>query len=167
MGGGGAAGRAAAARCDRLRIGRGDEGRAALREGGEGYSDLEYAILRELGHPPVPVATTVHAVQIVDALPRDPTDLPLSLIVTPADTIRVRRPPRAPVGLAWERLTDEDFAEMPVLAEIRRLTGTKPRRGGKRMGASYVRRPPAPGYAFFPGACCLMKVMSGSTSDRS
>jgi 5-formyltetrahydrofolate cyclo-ligase len=27
---------------------------------GEGYSDLEYAILRELGHPPVPVATTVH-----------------------------------------------------------------------------------------------------------
>ena len=25
---------------------------------GEGYSDLEFAILRELGHPPVPVATT-------------------------------------------------------------------------------------------------------------
>jgi 5-formyltetrahydrofolate cyclo-ligase len=24
---------------------------------GEGYSDLEFAILRELGHPPVPVAT--------------------------------------------------------------------------------------------------------------
>ena len=38
---------------------------------GEGYSDLEYAILRELGHPPVQVATTVHAVQIVDTVPWD------------------------------------------------------------------------------------------------
>ena len=28
---------------------------------GHGYADLEYAILRELGHPPVPIATTVHA----------------------------------------------------------------------------------------------------------
>jgi 5-formyltetrahydrofolate cyclo-ligase len=33
---------------------------------GEGYSDLEFAILRELGHPPVPVATTVHDLQVVD-----------------------------------------------------------------------------------------------------
>jgi 5-formyltetrahydrofolate cyclo-ligase len=41
---------------------------------GEGYSDLEFAILRELGHPPVPVATTVHDLQVVDAVPRDPTD---------------------------------------------------------------------------------------------
>ena len=32
---------------------------------GEGYSDLEYAILRELGHPAAPVATTVHPVQIL------------------------------------------------------------------------------------------------------
>ena len=39
---------------------------------GEGYSDLEFAILRELGHPPVPVATTVHDLQIVDSVPRDP-----------------------------------------------------------------------------------------------
>src|SRR5499425_3336720 len=32
---------------------------------GEGYSDLEFAILRELGHPPVPVATTVHDLHAV------------------------------------------------------------------------------------------------------
>ena len=36
---------------------------------GEGYSDLEFAILRELGHPPVPVATTVHDLQVVDSVP--------------------------------------------------------------------------------------------------
>jgi 5-formyltetrahydrofolate cyclo-ligase len=46
---------------------------------GEGYSDLEFAILRELGHPLVPVATTVHDRQIVDSVPRDSTDQPLSV----------------------------------------------------------------------------------------
>ena len=40
----------------------------------EGYSDLEFAILRELGHPLVPVATTVHDLQVVHSAPRDPTD---------------------------------------------------------------------------------------------
>ncbi|MBI4400018.1 MAG: 5-formyltetrahydrofolate cyclo-ligase [Nitrospirae bacterium] len=85
---------------------------------GEGYSDLEFAILRELGHPPVPVATTVHAVQIVDALPWDPTDLPLSLIVTPEETIAITRPPPAPEGIDWDRLTEDDLREMPVLEEL-------------------------------------------------
>ena len=44
---------------------------------GEGYSDLEFAILRELGYRPVPVATTVHDLQVVHSVPRDPTDQPL------------------------------------------------------------------------------------------
>ena len=44
---------------------------------GEGYSDLEFAILRELGHPPVPVATTVTDPQVIASVPRDPTDQPL------------------------------------------------------------------------------------------
>lgn len=86
---------------------------------GEGYSDLEYAILRELGHDPVPVATTVHDCQVVGALPREATDLPLSLIVTPAQVIRVAEPPPAPEGLDWDRLTEADINEMPVLKELR------------------------------------------------
>ena len=49
---------------------------------GEGYSDLEFAILRELGYPPVPVATTVHDMQVVEWVPRDPTDQLLSVIAT-------------------------------------------------------------------------------------
>ena len=87
---------------------------------GHGYSDLEYAILRELGHDAPPVLTTVHEAQVVDAIPRDPTDLPLSLVVTPERTIRVRRPPPAPDGIDWERLSEEDLEAMPVLAELRR-----------------------------------------------
>jgi 5-formyltetrahydrofolate cyclo-ligase len=96
---------------------------------GEGYSDLEYAILRELGHPPVPVATTVHSVQILDEFPWDPTDLPLSVIITPEETIRVRRPPPAPTGVDWPRLNEDDLDEMPVLRELRSLKLTD---GGMR-----------------------------------
>ncbi len=88
---------------------------------GEGYSDLEFAILRELGHPPVPVATTVHPLQIVGGFPRASNDLPLSLIATPDETITVRRPPPAPAGIEWERLTEEDLDEMPVLRELLKL----------------------------------------------
>jgi 5-formyltetrahydrofolate cyclo-ligase len=87
---------------------------------GEGYSDLEYAILRELGHPPAPVATTVHPMQILRRLPRDPTDLPLSLIVTPDEVIRVDRPPPAPAGIDWARLSEEDLDAMPVLRQLAR-----------------------------------------------
>jgi 5-formyltetrahydrofolate cyclo-ligase len=66
---------------------------------GEGYSDLEFAILRELGHPPVPVATTVHDLQVVEAVPRDPTDQPLSVIAMPTRTIRIKHPNPAPTGV--------------------------------------------------------------------
>lgn len=96
---------------------------------GEGYSDLEYAILRELGHRPVPVATTVHGMQIVDAFPRDANDLPLAMIVTPEETIRVKRPPRAPKGIDWSHLTEEDLDEMPVLRELQALSRPDRRRG--------------------------------------
>jgi 5-formyltetrahydrofolate cyclo-ligase len=89
---------------------------------GEGYSDLEFAILRELGHPPVPVATTVHDLQVVASVPRDPTDQPLSVIATPTQAIRIKRPSAAPTGIDWTRLSAEDLEEMPILAELKRMT---------------------------------------------
>lgn len=100
---------------------------------GEGYSDLEYGILRELGHPPKPVATTVHDIQIVGHLPRDRTDLPLSIIATPTQIIRVRHRLPVPKGIDWSRLTNEDLESMPVLKELRRL-----------RGHTYTRRPRQP-----------------------
>ncbi|HEU4685527.1 MAG TPA: 5-formyltetrahydrofolate cyclo-ligase [Nitrospira sp.] len=94
---------------------------------GEGYSDLEYAALLELGHRPVPVATTVHDVQIVGGFPRDRHDLPVSLIVTPAKTLRVLRPPKGPAGIDWKALTKEDLDRMPILKELR-ARSSHPRR---------------------------------------
>lgn len=86
---------------------------------GHGYADLELAILRELGHAPAPVLTTVHETQIVPRIPRSPTDLALAWIVTPERTLRVRRPPPAPQGIDWSRLSGDDLEAMPVLAELR------------------------------------------------
>lgn len=96
---------------------------------GEGYSDLEFAMLRELGHPAVPVATTVHDVQVVGALPWAETDLPLSVIVTPTRVLRVKNPPPAPEGVSWKLLNEDDLAAMSVLRELKRL-----RRGGQAGG---------------------------------
>ena len=95
--------------------------RSGLRIGkGEGYSDLEYAILSEYGLvDDVPVVTTVHDLQIrdLDGDP-DPHDVPLDRILTPTEEIG---PPRGepPSGIDWSLIDDEQLAEMPVLARLR------------------------------------------------
>lgn len=86
---------------------------------GAGYSDIEWAILMELGHPPVPVATTVHDVQVLGAFPPDAHDLGLHYIVTPTRVITVADPPPGPRGLDFSLLTPEEIEAMPVVAEIR------------------------------------------------
>jgi 5-formyltetrahydrofolate cyclo-ligase len=86
---------------------------------GHGYSDLEYAILRELGHPAVPVVTTVHDIQVVDDFPRDEHDVPLSLIATPTRIIRIENLLPAPAGIHWDILSEEDLDDMPILTELK------------------------------------------------
>lgn len=88
---------------DPERIGQEDFEAAATRAGkrcgkGARYSDIEFAMLRELGHCPIPVATTVHHAQLVTDFPLKPNDLPLSVICTPTETIRVDQPLPAPTG---------------------------------------------------------------------
>lgn len=92
---------------------------------GEGYSDIEFAILRELGHPAVPVATTVHAVSVVEDFPRDEIDLPLSVVVTPDEVIEVTDPFPPPAGIRWDRLSEADLDAMPVLKDLRALKKSK------------------------------------------
>ena len=98
-----------------------DGGRRAGK--GEGYSDIEFAILRELGHVAVPVATTVNDIQVVGGFPIETNDLPLTVIATPTRTIRVKNPPPAPAAIEWNRLTDQDLEDMPVLKELRTMKG--------------------------------------------
>jgi len=87
---------------------------------GHGYADLEYALLRELGNPAVPLVTTVHALQVVDAFPVEAHDAPLALIATPDEVIEVKHRRRAPRGIDWQRLPAEALEEMPILAQLKR-----------------------------------------------
>ena len=89
---------------------------------GEGYSDLEWAVLRAFDRvgPATTVATTVHERQVVDdAPPPDAHDVPLDLVVTPERTVRTETPFERPAGVDWSRLDDERVASMPVLARLR------------------------------------------------
>jgi 5-formyltetrahydrofolate cyclo-ligase len=92
---------------------------------GHGYGDLEYAMLRELGNPAVPVVTTVHPLQILEGFPTEAHDLPVSIIATPDELIEVRHPPTPPKGIDWKLLPQAALEEMPVLAELRRLFASK------------------------------------------
>jgi hypothetical protein len=40
----------------------------------------------------------------------------------PTRAIRVKRPGAAPTGIDWTRLRAEDLEEMPILADLRRMT---------------------------------------------
>lgn len=86
---------------------------------GEGYADREYAILRELGHPPLPVVTTVHSIQVVeDPIPIDSYDLTVDFIVTEQGVIATHSPYPKPEGIDWSRVTDEEKEAMPVLLDV-------------------------------------------------
>jgi 5-formyltetrahydrofolate cyclo-ligase len=90
---------------------------------GGGYSDLEFALARELHAvgEDTPVATTVHELQVLDErLPMADHDVPLDLIVTPERVIRTRRTLPKPKGILWAELSDARLASMPVLARMRR-----------------------------------------------
>jgi len=84
---------------------------------GGGFSDLEYAILRELGviDEGVPIATTVHDLQIVERIPMLKHDVPVDLIFTPKGQIEVSGPRRRPEGVYWELLSRDKLESIPVL----------------------------------------------------
>jgi len=90
-----------------------------------GYADLEYAILRELGNPAVPVVTSVHPLQLLGGFPTEGHDLPVSIIAMPDAVIEVADPPTPPTGVDWDLLPDEALTEMPVLGDLRALRQRK------------------------------------------
>ena len=96
--------------------------RAGARIGkGGGFSDLEFALLTELGLVGrwTTVATTVHPLQVVRAaITMLAHDIPLDLIVTPDDTIVCPCHHKRPTGILWSALPEEKIAEIPVLARL-------------------------------------------------
>lgn len=91
---------------------------ARLGKGG-GYSDLEYAFLREadLVDENTTVATTLHAVQLLrrGAVPVEPHDISLDLVALPSKLVRIRDRRCRPDGVLWDRLDTERLEAIPAL----------------------------------------------------
>ncbi|MFB6114503.1 MAG: 5-formyltetrahydrofolate cyclo-ligase [Halodesulfurarchaeum sp.] len=85
---------------------------------GEGYSDLEFAILEESGSVTreTVVATTVHEIQVTgETFPVDAHDVPMDLIVTPERTIRTDRLDDRPSEIDWTLVSENQLDDIPVL----------------------------------------------------
>ena len=91
---------------------------------GEGFAELEYAVLRQLGRieEGLPIATTVHDVQVVAAIPSEPFDVAIDLIATPTRLIRTERTAARPQGILWDYLSEERLDAMPILRELKART---------------------------------------------
>jgi 5-formyltetrahydrofolate cyclo-ligase len=86
---------------------------------GEGYGEIEYALLRELGRidADTPIATTVHDLQVVETLPLEPFDVTVDLIVTPTRVIRVEERRQRPDRIFWDLLPAEKRDAIPLLQQ--------------------------------------------------
>ena len=91
---------------------------ARLGKGG-GYSDLEYALLREHGlvRERTVIATTVHPSQIRRAgtIPMRDHDVSLDLLGTPTGVIACDRAFKRPKGIEWSILDEDKRSAIPVL----------------------------------------------------
>lgn len=88
---------------------------------GEGYSDLEFAVLLETGaiDREVTIATTIHPIQLRSgALPQDETDVALDIVVTSETSLRSANRPTRPTGVDWSALPTARMAEMPAIQRL-------------------------------------------------
>ena len=90
---------------------------------GGGYSEIEYAVLAELGRVDdgTPIATTVHELQIVGEVPVDAFDLQVDMVFTPKRVIRTTGDGRRPSGILWNLMNSEKVKSIPILQELRLL----------------------------------------------
>lgn len=89
---------------------------------GGGFADLEFALASAAGliDDETMVVTTVHPAQIVDVgeIPMTDHDVPLDLVVTPDEVIACERTHPRPEGIAWDNLTEDKIAAIPLLARL-------------------------------------------------
>ncbi|MCW4035965.1 MAG: 5-formyltetrahydrofolate cyclo-ligase, partial [Candidatus Bathyarchaeota archaeon] len=96
------------------------EGGARVGKGG-GYSELEYAVLRELGlvEEGTPIMTTVHELQVVEDAPTEEHDFTVDLIATPRRLVKADGPRIRPKGVMWDKLQEEKIEGMPILKRLK------------------------------------------------
>jgi 5-formyltetrahydrofolate cyclo-ligase len=88
---------------------------------GGGYSELEYAILRELRvlNENTPILTTIHDLQIVEEVPFEPHDYTVDYVATPTRLIRIDAERVRPRGIYWELLGNKE--NLDVIKELKSI----------------------------------------------
>ena len=89
---------------------------------GEGYSDLEWAILAESGlvDNQTTVVTTVHERQVVERpVTVEAHDVPIDVVVTPERVVRTKTPHSRPDSVDWDIVSPERYEAIPVLERLR------------------------------------------------
>ena len=94
---------------------------------GEGFADLEFALATECHQHAMSdntvVITTVHECQVFAKLPQSlftQHDVPVDIIVTPSEIIRVASPLTKPKGIIWNMLTNEKMRQVKLLQDVRK-----------------------------------------------
>ncbi len=84
---------------------------------GEGHAELEYTILREfkLVDDLVPIATTVHDIQVFENFPQDIYNVPVDYIGTPTHLITCAYRKKRPQEIYWNLLGRDEINKILIL----------------------------------------------------
>lgn len=87
---------------------------------GEGYSEIEYAMLRMFNkiNEETPITTTVHELQIVEYIPYERFDVPVDYIFTNNRVIEISSRKPRPSGIIWSLLSGRKLKEIPLLERL-------------------------------------------------
>lgn len=91
---------------------------------GRGYADLEFALLKEMNAitDDTVIITVVHDIQVFDRIPSElfeKFDVPVDIIVTPTEIIRVEKRLPRPNGIYWEILRPIQVQANEVLKKLK------------------------------------------------
>ncbi|XP_061078516.1 methenyltetrahydrofolate synthase domain-containing protein [Conger conger] len=91
---------------------------------GEGYSDMEYAMMVSVGAVKDPVVVSVvHDCQVID-IPEnliESHDLTVDYILTPTRAVRTRCTHPKPQGIIWAKLDRDVLEKIPILKKLRSM----------------------------------------------
>jgi 5-formyltetrahydrofolate cyclo-ligase len=89
---------------------------------GGGFSDLEYAIIREyeIANENTPTISTIHPLQILEyTLPMEKHDVPLDYIITRKGITKTNTDYDKPKNIYWD-IIDDKINEIPILKKLER-----------------------------------------------
>ncbi|KAK3263781.1 hypothetical protein CYMTET_27438, partial [Cymbomonas tetramitiformis] len=91
---------------------------------GEGFAELEYGMLRQMGviDETTPVVTTIRDEQLVDDIPINKLlqhDVAVDIICTPTQVIRTDKSIPKPTGIYWELLSPQKLSQIKVLRDLK------------------------------------------------